>query len=379
MPDVRETGLQRAEGGEIDIKEADARLAKAINERMGMADGGKIVKGITKGFKKLFADDKPTVTKPSSKEANELARKRAALPKDKGGLGLPPNNTAEQRSQAMGYDKDVYHGTNEDFTSFKGDQPVFATEDPEIAKLYGKNIYPLKTRGEEMTVSDLTDEGHGHFAENLAKELGLFDEADQFRNSDVRERELINKLKERGIDRLKITDMSDMGGVQTQHALPAGSENVRSRNAAFDPFRRSTAIATSMGVAAPDLMAEEVDEEGKAEGGPAFKKLEFMADGGKLVKGIAQVGKKLLESGEEAPKVDRLSMSYKDVTKRVPEVADAIEKLNRGEITRAQYNDIVNLYKPVTPYSFVPKPATKEEAVDALRGDAAKERYGKQS
>jgi hypothetical protein len=122
-----------------------------------------------------------------------------------------------------------------------------------------------------------------------------------------------------------------------------------------------------------------------AQGGGAFKKLEFMADGGKagkfgkLAEGVATVGKKLLDSGEAAPKVDRLSMSYKDVTKRVPEVADAIEKLNRGEITRAQYNDIVNLYKPVTPYSFVPKPATKEEAVDALRGDAAKERYGKQS
>lgn len=119
---------------------------------------------------------------------------------------------------------------------------------------------------------------------------------------------------------------------------------------------------------------------GMAKGGAAgFKKIQFMNKGGKLVEGVTTIGKKLLASGEEAPKVDRLSMSYKDVTKRVPEVADAIEKLNRGEITKAQYNDIVKLYKPVTPYSFVPKPATKDEAVGALRGDAAKERYGKQS
>jgi hypothetical protein len=132
--------------------------------------------------------------------------------------------------------------------------------------------------------------------------------------------------------------------------------------------------------AADARLAKAIEERrNMAEGGGAFKKLEFMADGGKLVKGVAEVGKRLLDSGEVAPKVDRLSMSYKDVTKRVPEVADAIEKLNRGEITRAQYNDIVNLYKPVTPYSFVPKPATKDEAVGALRGDAAKERYGKQS
>jgi hypothetical protein len=124
---------------------------------------------------------------------------------------------------------------------------------------------------------------------------------------------------------------------------------------------------------------------GMAEGGGAFKKLQFMAEGGKagkfgkLAEGVATVGKKLLDSGEAAPKVDRLSMSYKDVTKRVPEVADALEQLVRGEITKAQYNDIVKLYKPVTPYTFVPKPATKDEAVGALRGDAAKERYGKQS
>ena len=306
-----------AKGGKVDIAASDARLQAAIDARMGMASGGKIVKGITKGFKKLFADDKPAVTKPSSKEANEVARQRAALPKDKGGLGLPANNTAEQRAQAMGYDKDVYHGTNEDFTSFKGDQPIFATEDPEIAKLYGKNIYPLKTRGEEMTVSDLTDEGHGHFAENLAKELGLFDEADQFKNSDNRERELINALKERGIDRLKITDMSDMGGVQTQHALPAGSDNVRSRNAAFDPFRRSAAVATSMGVAAPDLMAEEVD---KAEGGGAFKKLEFMADGGKLVKGLGKIGKKLM--AEEQVASDAIGKAAKSAGMNAPVTAN---------------------------------------------------------
>jgi hypothetical protein len=92
---------------------------------------------------------------------------------------------------------------------------------------------------------------------------------------------------------------------------------------------------------------------------------------GAIAEGVGAVTKTL-------PKVDRLSMSYKDVTKRVPEVSEAVEKLFRGEITKEQYNDIVNLYKPVTPYSFVPKPATAEEAINALRGDAAKSRYGKQ-
>ena len=42
-------------------------------------------------------------------------------------------------------------------------------------------------------------------------------------------------------------------------------DNLRSRFAAFDPFRRNAAIAAAMGVAAPDLMAAEPDK--KAEGG----------------------------------------------------------------------------------------------------------------
>jgi hypothetical protein len=93
---------------------------------------------------------------------------------------------------------------------------------------------------------------------------------------------------------------------------------------------------------------------------------------GAVAEGVGAVTKAL-------PKVDRLSMNYKDVTKRVPEVSEAAERLFRGEITKQQYNDIVNLYKPVTPYAFVPKPATAEEAIGALRGDAAKSRYGKQA
>jgi len=121
-----------------------------------------------------------------------------------------------------------------------------------------------------------------------------------------------------------------------------------------------------------------IHEHHMAAGGGAFKTMKF-ADGGKAVKTAINLGKRLLESGEEAPKVDRLTMSYRDVTKRVPEVADALEQLIRGDITKQQYNDLVKLYKPVTPYSFVPKPASPEEAIGALRGDTAKSRYGKQA
>jgi hypothetical protein len=346
------------------------------------ADGGKVVKGIMGALSKLNEMARSKRIAPQSlpiKETQEkalkLAQERAALPPSKGGLGLPADNTAQQRAKAMGFDKDVYHGSKQDFDKFKSDQPVFAAEDPDIAGLYGNTIYPLKLRGKELEISDLANGQYGNVGENLAKELGVYDEADRFKNSDNRERELINMLAGKGIDRLKIVDMSDMGGVQTQHAVPAGSDNIRSRFAAFDPFRKDAAIAAAMGVLAPDLMAEETDEH-KAKGGVLH-----MADAGKVIKGAMGALNKLNEianANKAAPQVDRLSMNYKDVTKRVPEVSEGLEKLLKGEITKAEYNDIVNMHKPVTPYSFVPKPATSEEAIGALRGDSAKARYGKQ-
>ncbi len=171
--------------------------------------------------------------------ALDTAQKNAALPISEGGLGLPPNNTPMDRAKAMGFETDVYHGTRKDFRAFNENQPMFASDDPNIANLYGNAIYPLKLRGTELQVSDIANQQSGKFAENLSKKLGVYDSNNPLLNSDINERELINLLPERGIDRLRVTDMSDMGGIQTQFAVPAGSNMIRSQFAAFDPMRRN--------------------------------------------------------------------------------------------------------------------------------------------
>jgi len=51
-------------------------------------------------------------------EAMILAQQRAALPVEKGGLGLAPTNTATERAAAMGFDTPLYHGTGADITKF---------------------------------------------------------------------------------------------------------------------------------------------------------------------------------------------------------------------------------------------------------------------
>ena len=90
------------------------------------------------------------------------------------------------------------------------------------------------------------------------------------------------------------------------------------------------------------------------------------ADGGKIIKAASDF---------IVPAVNRLNMNFKDVTKRIPELTKGAQELQAGNLTREQYEQLVNTHKPVTPYSFVPKPATAEEAINALTEDK-KAKYG---
>ena len=51
---------------------------------------------------------------------------------------------------------------------------------------------------------------------------------------------------------------------------------------------------------------------------------------------------------------------------RTKELQEAVQKVARGEITRDEYNRLVDTLRPVMPYEEVPEPATKEEALEAL-------------
>jgi hypothetical protein len=53
-------------------------------------------------------------------------------------------------------------------------------------------------------------------------------------------------------------------------------------------------------------------------------------------------------------------------TRRTPEIETAIKALQAGIINQKEYDRIVQKYKPVKPYDFVPAPATDEEALEAL-------------
>ena len=116
-----------------------------------------------------------------------------------------------------------------------------------------------------------------------------------------------------------------------------------------------------------------------AAGGEVFNTVPDMADGGEIIEDPAYAKggavKKAVKDAVEGvvdglkPMVDRINMHFKDVTKRVPELQEGAQKIQGDEMTRAEYEKLVKKYKPVKPYEFVPTPATRDDAINALTAD----------
>jgi hypothetical protein len=81
------------------------------------------------------------------------------------------------------------------------------------------------------------------------------------------------------------------------------------------------------------------------------------------------MGQSMLDTGVGIGSItgSRMGMHHKDVAKRVPELAEAFGRLERGEITAMDYDALVNVYKPITPYTALPPLATEAEMRTALR------------
>jgi len=85
---------------------------------------------------------------------------------------------------------------------------------------------------------------------------------------------------------------------------------------------------------------------------------------------------KMAEGGKaEKPAVSRIDMNYKDVTKRIPQLTEAANKLSAGKMSAAEYDALVNKHKPVEAYGFVPQPASREDAMRALN-ESKRKMYG---
>lgn len=182
--------------------------------------------------------------------ALDLAQQRAALPVSEGGLGLPANNTPMDRARAMGFDVNtpLYHATDVDFTSInpsvkgKYGAGVYTATTPKYAEIYAQGekarTLPLMARGKLAS-----DDERIAIADQMLEQYQAKEGMDVPLWKKMTKEELAN----RGYTGVSIG----------KERLIFNPSDLRSRFAAFDPFRKDVATATAMGVALPDLLAAE--------------------------------------------------------------------------------------------------------------------------
>ena len=174
-------------------------------------------------------------------EAMRLAQQRAALPVEQGGLGLLSSNTPAERAKAMGFEKDAYHVTSKDFDAFNVDMSSPTAK-------WGKAVYSTENKSQLPLLESAVKKRDGVNGINIKPLLLKLDAPYE---SSLQGGPLgqmsAEKMMVRGFD----------SAIDGQQIAVFNPENIRSRFAAFDPFRKTAATAAAMGVAAPDLLAQE--------------------------------------------------------------------------------------------------------------------------
>jgi hypothetical protein len=232
--------------------------------------------------------------------AQDLAQRNATLPVAEGGLGLPANNTAMDRAKALGFDTSAYHGTNADIANFSNDKLGYATKAksanmahwstnrPDVASSYanyaaldapvsrllsdadkmeslGKwdKYDELIRKAEELESSNQANNLLGQNVLPLMIKKGKSNNmtamsenwtgAEKNINSELKNAKLSKK------DSLVIHNLDDdpfFANRDATHYAIFNPSNIRSRFAAFDPFRRNEAdiLAGVAPVAAGSLL-----------------------------------------------------------------------------------------------------------------------------
>ena len=219
--------------------------------------------------------NQPSVLLGPQGEAMALAQKRAALPVSEGGLGLPANNTPEMRAKAMsgreavhfsrhGGDYDVLDSGKYAIAPFDAIGTHVGSKQAAKERFMNTTATTDQIKGASYPVSVLGDrpmmnpEGLPWSEDALnayLRELGGYNVENLRKTYPQLNQELRNKIfNEMGFTHIPYINDVEAKGV-TSYIVPP--ENLRSQFAAFDPWRRNAAIATAMGLLAPDLLAKE--------------------------------------------------------------------------------------------------------------------------
>jgi hypothetical protein len=214
-----------------------------------------------------------TSVKTDFEKAQDLAQQRASLPVSEGGLGLPATNTSIDRAKAMGFDtgKKWLHGTRDDFGEFSRTKDIgyhFGDKwqaNDRAGAGYESNVIPVYLKNDNIINTDdvygasstfpiygnLVDKGH--ISQN---------EVDNIFQNVIRadhDKALSNLLKSKNYGGIEYDNMVEgirtnlrKNGDKNTARIVLDSSQIRSPNAAFDPFRRNEAdILAGVGVGVP--------------------------------------------------------------------------------------------------------------------------------
>jgi hypothetical protein len=219
-------------------------------------------------------------------EALDTAQRNAALPVEKGGLGLPKDNTPEMRAEAMGaIDAVHFSRRGGDYTELDSGKFAIAPFDavgthvgtPQAAMERFQNTVGYKVNNPNYALDELT--GSSYPVKVLGDkpllnqngmpwgedDLNIFlRQSGGYNWSDVNGGKLTYQdlnadLRKKLFEQQGYTSIPYFNEVEGKGSISyiVPPENIRSRFAAFDPMRRSAAIAAAMGLAAPDLLANQ--------------------------------------------------------------------------------------------------------------------------
>jgi len=219
--------------------------------------------------------------------ALEAAQRNAALPVEQGGLGLPPNNTAEMRAQAMG-GIDAVHFSRQggDYSTLDSGKFAIAPFDavgthvgsPQAAMERFQNTvgykvgnpnyafdelkgssYPVKVLGDKPLLNQNGMPWGEDDLNTFLRQTGGYNWSD-VNGGKLTYQDLNADLRKKLFEKQGYTSIPYFNEVEGKGSISyiVPPENIRSRFAAFDPMRRSAAIAAASGLAAPDLLANQV-------------------------------------------------------------------------------------------------------------------------
>ena len=211
-------------------------------------------------------------------EALRLAQQRASLPPAQGGLGLPAGNTPEQRAAAMG-GKEMTHFSRHggDFSVLDSGQYAQAPFDAVGTHVGSKEAalerfrnttgttdqikgvtYPVNMLGKNPLMNP---EGHAWTEDELSAFLRK--EGGHNVQSNLTYPQMNAALRKKLFEDQGYTSIPYVNEVENKgvisHIVPP--ENLRSRFAAYDPLRKTAAIAAAAGLAAPDLLAGQAPQQ----------------------------------------------------------------------------------------------------------------------